>query len=589
MSRQRIQVSTDIAQPRIATPAAPVDTFVQPTDGLNLQRLAKGLATLEPSLGQLSDVITQRENKSNYEAGTAKAAELYANFQDVTKAMKAGEIQANQNPWFMAGLREQFGRVAADRMNFEMLAAMNTDETLQTSTDVKDFDQFAQGFVSNWEKSNLGDGPRDANFERGFAAKTDAYIADTQRQWASQLDGRARNQMNAAHYAEVASTITNELRRGTGFDAIANEIDTLAGGRIRLGANGGQINRTTVAAVIGTAEDLASHGDDRAFQVLDMLKSIPGGPQGVGSLAQQSFGQPAYVQTVDRIGGLLQNYQTRVSQAEERKTKQRINDVWSNMITQSAANPNYDIQGDLEQIGMLDRTSVVGTKSAWDAIFSDTYKTDERVYANLFNAIWNDPDRSMVTPATIASALQSRKLTRQAAADLIGEWKRAHESGAEMILNEQPIQEGIRTLTATLTAQAGGEHLMTQEDAERLNQYSARVKSAYITYRQTDGQGATYIQRMDTVKKLVQQAFDTMQQEQNGVPNVAPAGASRTPSSATKETSSAVTPEERQVLMNDLVLNRQWTPAVLHILSTHGIADNPAAIQAFLQPIVQQH
>src|ERR1041385_4497116 len=134
MPKQRLQVDSGISAPALKPAASPVETFVQPNAGKQVEQLAQGLATLAPSLGHLSDVLSQRKSEADFSAGQQKARELAQNAKDFKEAIRQGKITPNQSPWFMAGLREQFGRLAADRMNFEMLTAAGEEGHFQTTT-----------------------------------------------------------------------------------------------------------------------------------------------------------------------------------------------------------------------------------------------------------------------------------------------------------------------------------------------------------------------------------------------------------------------------------------------------------------------
>src|ERR1043166_7835872 len=172
--RQRLQVDSGIPQPELRPAASPIDTFVHTDAGQQTEQLAQGLAQLSPALGRFSDVLTEKQAQADYEAGSQKARELSQSAKSFKDAIQAGKITPNQSPWFMAGLKEQFGRLAADRMNFEFLTAAAQDENLQTTTNPADFDAFYSKFLGQWQQNNLDPDSRDRFFEKGFGSKSDA-------------------------------------------------------------------------------------------------------------------------------------------------------------------------------------------------------------------------------------------------------------------------------------------------------------------------------------------------------------------------------------------------------------------------------
>src|SRR5690349_4134216 len=131
MPKQRVQVDSGFGPASLQPAAKPVDTFVQTAEGKSLDQLAQGLAQVAPALGRFSDTLAKRKAEGDYAAGEQKARELTQSAKSFRDAIRSGKITPDQSPWFMAGLHEQFGRLAADRMNFDMMNAVSQDEGLQ--------------------------------------------------------------------------------------------------------------------------------------------------------------------------------------------------------------------------------------------------------------------------------------------------------------------------------------------------------------------------------------------------------------------------------------------------------------------------
>src|SRR5690606_16204191 len=116
--------------------------------------------------------------------GVAEARRLQEEGLSMAQATREGRLPKHQNPWFQAGLQEQFGRVSADTWQSDLMAAMAANRDLQNATSMEAFDAFAQQHRAEWMKANV-EGGRDGHFERGFGARSDAYYADARRQFAA--------------------------------------------------------------------------------------------------------------------------------------------------------------------------------------------------------------------------------------------------------------------------------------------------------------------------------------------------------------------------------------------------------------------
>src|ERR1051325_3444751 len=270
MPKQRLQVDSGISAPALKPAASPVETFVQPNAGKQVEQLAQGLAMRVLSLVHLSDVLSQRKSEADFSAGQQKARELAQNAKDFKEAIRQGKITPNQSPWFMAGLREQFGRLAADRMNFEMLSAAAQDDTLQSSVNPADFDSFVQKFTQQWQHDNLNEGDRDLHFEQGFGSKADAYVADAQREFAAQLAGRVVKFAGDGHFSEVINNVMTEWGRHTSPEQIGAGITDLNDAAIARGMSGDLVNQMTVDAVIAVAKRT---NDSSLLGLLDHIRS----------------------------------------------------------------------------------------------------------------------------------------------------------------------------------------------------------------------------------------------------------------------------------------------------------------------------
>lgn len=570
---QRLQVGSGISPVPLTAPAKPVDTFVQPTDGIALQRLAQGLGKLEPSLARLSDTIWTRENKKNQEAGIAKASELYAQFQDVTKAMKAGKLQANQNPWFMAGLHEQFGRIAADRFNSDLMGAVNMDQTLKTSTNLADFDNFARSFMAGWEKQNLSD-VRDPNFERGFASKADSYLAVNRSSWASQLGNRAQTQMNDAHYADVHHTVVSEILRGVSPEGVATTINYVTRVRRELGMNGGQLNRTTVRAIVDAATELASTGQNgdemKAYQILDLLKKIPGGPKGSGSLADQSYGAGAYREAYRDISSQLAQRESAAYQTQQRNDKETVRRMETAGLNMLLQNPHADMRILLARIGEVDPQAALDFTAAQQKINNATFHTNEAVKNDLFNHIWNEGN---VTPRQITAGVAAGQLTADDAKWLLDMIDTASNRGANSILKETELQSVLNGLRDRFF-----DLVPSVDKGDAVAHTKATLQWRYQQWRMGEGANATSQQKIAWLQQEADATVSSYRTKTNlQVHKVAPADLRQ----VDWHTKPVGTPNDIARLRHEVRQNLPLSPESISFLQRNRIA--AGELQYFLE------
>jgi len=501
MAKARIQVRGVDPNASLRPAAAPVDMFQTPTAGRDLQQLAQGLADLAPGLARFSDVLAKQKAEADYAAGQQRARELTDQASSFSDAIKKGKLLPSQSPWFMAGLQEQFGRVAADNMNFKITAAIETDPLMQTTTDIGDFQKFWKDQQTQWVQDNLGTGDRNPHFEKGFGFKADAYLADAQRQFAAGLGHRVVTQMNEGHFAEVKRAIINEFHRGTAPAAIAQAITDSTTAKMGLGMNGGQLNRTNVAAVVAAAMEQAltgQNGDERkALQMLDLLHSIPGGPKGAGMLADQSYGSVAYTQAVEDVSAVLSHRMTQERQQQQQHDKQAVDSALSEAIGALATDPFTSMVPYMRRVAQVDPQAAASLASMQDAMTRASFHTDEAVKNDLFSRIWNQGD---VTPAEVTHWVSAGKLTAVDGAWLVSQMHTQQDaSKATSPVNDDALKTAVAGLRDRFIAALPTANSTDRGDA--LYAATASLKSRYNDWRtQTDaGKSSTLGQQIEWV------------------------------------------------------------------------------------------
>lgn len=485
MPRQRIQVDSGIPTPVLKPAAAPVDTFVQPAAGKDLEQLAQGLAQLSPALGRFSDVIAKQTADADFSKGQQKARDLAQSATSFRDAIRSGAIMPSESPWFMAGLHEQFGRLAADRMNFDLMNAMTQDENLQTTTDPADFDKFLTQFTGQWQKDNLDATQRDSHFDQGFGAKSDAYIADAQRTFASQLGSRVQHFAGDGHFSEVMNTILTESGRHTSPDQIALDISGLMDRAVNgMGSSGELINQRTVDAVVATAKRL---NDSSILDLLDHIQTGKADKSGNRpSLATTKYGADASDQAGQDIATENAQRQSAVwaahQHAKEQATSSVFNDFVSGAANMGAAISRLTALGDGDKVTTLYQIG--------DAMRDHTYVDDPRTVASLFRRIHSvDSGETYTTVDEASRALAQKSITAQTYRSVVSDLDERERNGGVDPLEHDGLFKRGRTELYQLFVDEFGTN--TQQTRFRGGNARDQFYMDYVNYRHGQGKDAT--------------------------------------------------------------------------------------------------
>lgn len=416
MAKQRIQADTSALDPAPLRPVAtPVDTFERSSAGAGLSQLAAGLSSIAPSLARFTDAYTAHTTATQQEAGVTAARKLAEEGKNYNEAVKSGAIPRGANPYFIAGFREQWGRVTADEWKKQLIADAANDPHLQESTNVADFDKFAQDHLKNFLDNKVGADNRDNFFERGFGFRADAYLSQLQEENARRVADRVEKYSDDTHFAEIKTHVMDSLSHGVDLAQIAKDIDQANADAIAHGRDGGAVNRTTVKAILGSALEMAARGDHRALDVLDLINKVQGGKG--STLGGTTYGTEALLKAED-IKNTLYTADQRERQATDQQRQDKIRGVLSNAVSALVSNPHADLTSFVLQAGN-DAGAVEALSGLQRNITNLKFVTDESVKSHLFSQIWTEP--GSVDERTIVQWLSAGKLETQDAAWLMGQ------------------------------------------------------------------------------------------------------------------------------------------------------------------------
>jgi hypothetical protein len=591
MPRQRLQVDSGISPAGLKPVASPVDTFVKTDEGRKLEQLAQGLAQLSPALGRFSDTLAKRSAEENFAAGQKKARELAQSAKSFKEAIRSGMITPNQSPWFMAGLREQFGRLAADRMNFEMMVAAAQDETLQTTTDPADFDAFAQKFTQQWQETNLNEEDRDAHFEQGFGSKTDAYLADQQRQFAAQLAGRVVRFAGDGHFAEVLNSILVEQGRPVDVTAMGASITGLNDAAVARGMGGDLVNQMTIDAVVAAAK---LYNDDSILHILEHTRGGKADNRGNRPfLSNTRYGAKAIEDAQNEIASDNQAQNSRNYEAQQRAKQGEVDTIIGQAVAaldQSRDPHSVDLKALRAAMTAVAPEKVPLLHQLQDAWSDRTLTDDPLQVASAFRRVYTPNEGEHATSLEDASALLAdRGISVTTYRGLVNEIiQRDTTGGTNRFVNDPLYKEGRSQIRRMFQVEFGGigdNPIMAQRAEEAVDEFSMR----YTQWRNGPGKDASNTEALQWVHDARIEVFRAKSesrtiQEFDKLPEANMNGPQR-PDPAKQLVTDISNIRFLEAEIEQIGQGRRgaFSPQALSILQYAGIPPTKEAVAAFIQ------
>lgn len=408
MPARRTTIDPGIPTPALRPVAAPVDMYEVPnaTGDQNLAQLGRALATISPQVRNFVGTLVEERDQNAQEEGRLAAERLREEGLTLAEGTRKGVIRPSANKFYMAGLREQLGRITADKYDGDLRAALAQDENLRTSTNLGDFDKSVQQFRQSWVKTNVGDQAGDKFFGTGFSFRVAAYENQQRSQFAAGIDNKIQTQGDEATFAEVYKHVSDNAGKLTPEQSAA-DINTLLDDLIvKQGRNPSMAMRTASQAIASAALD----NPDNGLQMLEVLKHVKGK---TGALIATAAGSKLYAEVKDQVNQSLWNQNQREAATASAEKKARVEKVLGAAITDLVANPNADLK---QYVPMLrdDPSALSQLTSLAENANKINFKTDEAVKRSLFAGVWNGD----VSRRDILRVLGRGKLTTEDASFL---------------------------------------------------------------------------------------------------------------------------------------------------------------------------
>jgi hypothetical protein len=292
--KDRIQVRTgDALAPERFRPAASpegtvatrqnrvVDTFVAPANPLNrnagnqLAQLANGLSSLAPNLSRFAFGRKEEENKSKFEEGVTAAQHIREQGETYKTAVDKGMIRESDNPFFVAGVKEQFGSAMAGEFGRALEMHLASKPELAESMDTDELQGTVARFQEEWLGSNVG--KRDKFFDKGFAVAATRITENVLNKGAEVAAGNVEKMSVKATYQEgrdlIADAITKQKPEDWAKDYNVHLTTLRAQGR-----NPMQLAKATAQAFVDMALEQEDPGEAAEIVAAAKLVRIDGKP-----------------------------------------------------------------------------------------------------------------------------------------------------------------------------------------------------------------------------------------------------------------------------------------------------------------------
>ena len=504
-------VDAGLPKPEVAVVAQPVESYRTPQVDQQAAQLIDALSRVAPALGALGEIVQTNSNEKNRQAGLDTAAKLYAEGKKYADEVRAGRLPANKSPFFMAGLREQEGRLQADRFYFDFLSAYGNSEEMQTTTDPAAFDNFQRQFFTQWQQDHATDlTQQDPYFLRGFATKADAAISDVQQDFARSLPGRALKTGGDAHFQELYNAILAEQGRHSTREQLINAITAHNDAATARGLPGSVVNKATVDAIVGVAKALH---DTSILDLLDPRTGVQSGPPG----ARATLGSTRYASKVlngdenqpgayDQIAGEAQTRKSRDWTNQEHEQTTQVEDILRevNARLSSSKDPfNVDLSDLKDRMNRADPTKVSLIDAISQGAVQAVDNTDNpQIVRDLYRRVF-DPDQgeNYTSYADAAAALQQRGISKPSYTTLLG--LIADRDSRDARGERDPLKAVVQKETERLFANEYGAN-PDDEVRWRQGQMVAEMIHRYLLYRQGEGKNKTE----DQVRTWIHQTLD---------------------------------------------------------------------------------
>jgi hypothetical protein len=463
--------------------------------------------------------MQQKQSQEKAQEGQDLASQLALQGESYRSAVEKGLIPEHGNPFFVAGVKEQFGRVMADKMGEAFREHMKTNPEMLQSTDPADFDKNVQWFQEEWMGANIPPDKKDRFFNTGFASRAVAQMQANREQFDGIVANNLSNLSIASLHEETANHIANSWGK-VSVEESAADLATLRSDMVAQGRSPIQVDRTMYQAILATAK---REKNLDMLHLADLIKGRDG-----TSLAHHEgdASETELLKARDYITGSLRSDAENERVAKNTKDQERTDAAFGEAFTRLLQNPSaaiVDLADSVKDIGNGAASAAV--LRARDMVQSATQFDDPTVERQLFTKIWGEGTgtaRDVMTAfnrgglsiqraqqlidyikARDANNRQGALLERQAVA-AEAQAAAAQQQAYNQIVNDPLLSDELNALPNRFPKGAMGQIDPSVGDA--IQYARASLKRAYFNYIQTPEGAAARLVPGAMTKWLSEQA-----------------------------------------------------------------------------------
>jgi hypothetical protein len=242
---------------------------LDPNVGAKAQQLAQALSTISPALGRFGATLQARSNERNLQEGQIAAAEAARQGLSFKEAVDKGVLKRTDNPFFVRGAKEQFGRIAADRMHTDL--AVNLEEALKDVSEPGEVLAALDDAQRTWMSQNVGEGT-EGEFQTGFSLRAAAHMEQLRGQLLSRASKNFEDRSKSALFAEARKHIA-DTSKSFSIQEVAADLNQLVADEIAKGSNPKDVDDAVLKAVGQTM--MEKDGRD-VSELFDLVKGSSG-------------------------------------------------------------------------------------------------------------------------------------------------------------------------------------------------------------------------------------------------------------------------------------------------------------------------
>lgn len=303
---RRVGIQTAIQSPGLRPAAGPRDDYRPIRNDENIIRIARALRDFSPSLRRAGADLAQldierdqladdKTRKAAREAAVQDAEQLRAEAQTYREGRQSGDLNVQDDPFFMVHYEEKMGQLLARRAQSDWLEFRT--ENLDPEATMEEYDAMFQNFLDDLQEAQFGDDV-ESPAQIAFNESMENIYANDRLAWASQASYEIEERATEVHSQHLEQGIHDRVLAGDSLEEVAAwATEQQEAFQEQYGTSPTkrrQVNDITFLAIQRVALHLARSGHSTPTTVFDELrKNASWGPNGEGNFFRGRYADAA--------------------------------------------------------------------------------------------------------------------------------------------------------------------------------------------------------------------------------------------------------------------------------------------------------